>query len=766
MMRDRSVGGRKRHLAKGVLHGVIALAAFIALFYWVGDLGNLSMHRPFEYSGDALEKLAYQAHDYVANDFDIRMRAPFELAHSERGQYVYNALFQSDSNLIWIAKLIGGNGAAKTLNLAYLLSFLLVFGSGYWAYGRLGLRDPFRFGAASLFALMPYHFQRAENHLLESMYYFVPLMILLMLSLWSARPLACRWNGDRWQFTWRDSRLWGALLLLTFLTSFNPYQQFFFACLVASVAPFAAACRKSWRPLLAGWGLAVFACAVLVFKHVLAHHLAAPDLALGLNNQSISDYGGAERYPLKIAQMLLPVQGHRWSVLASLRHMYDVANPLNNENNTTTLGFIGGVGFLSCIAFALSPVAKMRLGRAGKLGLIVLMAVLFASMGGFSSLISTASAVVLGPGSLLTQARGWDRIIVFIGFSAYFTTFWLLQRCVSVIAFVGWRRFALIWFAGAAVFAFALWDQVPYTVTQQRDGHFRSDKIFFGTLQKRLPAGSRIFQLPFVVHHYSGFVLPGVYYTEMLRPYVNTRNLHFTYGGDRLSVQAQWLRAASALPADQAADYLCRYGFAGVLLQLNMLKDPATLAEQWQVALGTAPTVSEDGDYAFFPLGSFCASRGIQRIKMDSMKAKSLEELKQGLQFLPGGAFEHLTGRVLLTPADRIVINADQNEQGNIAYGPYETLDPGPYQAVFSFANISNDDEHRGALTIDVTVQTFGKEHVLTSATFQPASGTGPLQTRLEFVIGRNDTNVQYRVVKTAGFGVEFLGVDIQRLSR
>jgi len=758
----RSGSRRQYHLGK-ILRCVVALTAFIVLFYWMGNLGNLSIHRPFEYSGDALEKLAYQAHDYIANDFDTRMRAPFELSHPERTRYAYNALFQSDSNLIWIAKWIGGDGAAKILNLAYLLSFLFVFGSGYWTCGRLGLRDPYRFGAASLFALMPYHFQRAENHLLESTYYFVPLMILVMLEMWSARPLACRWRDDRWQFMWSDRRLWGALFLLTFLTSFNPYHQFFFSCLVASVAPFAAVYRKSWRPFLVGWGLAVFACAVLVVKHALAHHLSTPGLALGLNDQPISDYGGAERYPLKIVQMLLPVQGHRWGVLASLRQVYDAANPLNNENNTTTLGFVGGIGFLSCIALALAPAAKLRSSRAGKLGLIVLIAVLFASMGGFSSLISTVSEVVLGPRSLLTQARGWDRIVVFIGFAAYFSVFWLLQRGVATVESAGWKRLALTWLAGSAVLAFALWDQVPYTIAQQHDGHFRSDQRFFGALQKRLPPDSRIFQLPFVVHHYSGFVLPGVYYTEMLRPYINTRNLHFTYGGDRLSVQAQWLRAASALSPDQAARYLCSYGFAGVLLQRNMLKGPAVLEEQWQSSLGTAPVVSEDGDYAFFPLASFCASHGISRVEMDLLKAKSLEQLKQGRQFLPGGAFAHLTGRVLLAPDDKIVISANQNEQGNIAYGPYETLNPGQYRAVFSFANISND-KHRGTVTIDVTIQTFGKEHVLTSATFQPASEMGPLQASLKFVVGRNDTNAQYRVVKSEGFGVEFLGVDIQRL--
>ncbi|MBS0431600.1 MAG: hypothetical protein JSS21_04245, partial [Proteobacteria bacterium] len=133
--------------------------------------------------------------------------------------------------------------------------------------------------------------------------------------------------------------------------------------------------------------------------------------------------------------------------------------------------------------------------------------------------------------------------------------------------------------------------------------------------------------LPFVVHHISGWVLPGVYYTEQLRPYITTRTLHFTYGGDLHSIQSEWLRRASSLPAKQAAPYLCRYGFSGVLLQRNMLKRAAEMEKQWTAVLGEAPTFSRDQEYSFFDLRGFCIAHGIPAQDMELVKARLLRQM-------------------------------------------------------------------------------------------------------------------------------------------
>lgn len=756
-----------RHVKNG-LRLVLALAAFTLLFYWLCGVGHVNIHHPFDYTGDAIEKLAYQVRDYTHNDFDTRMRAPFELAAPEHDKYVYNALFQSDSNLIWVSKLIGGGKPAKTLNLAYLFTFLLIFISGYWVCGRLGLSDPFRFCTASLFALMPYHFQRGADHLLESTYYFVPLLVLVMLWLWSARPLAFKWTGQHWKFTWGDKRLWFALFLLAFLTPFNPYHQLFFACLAASAAPFAAAYRRNWRPLLVGLALAVFACAVLLLKHALAHYLSSPELALGSNGQvvGLAAYGEAERYPLKLTQLLLPVQQHRWEAMAALRNMYDLANPLNNENSTTTLGFVGALGFLGCIVLALLPRTAWRTSTAGKMGLITLMALLFGSMGGLSSLISTVSVVVLGIQSMLVMARSWNRIALFIAFFAYFTAFWLLQRGVKSLGprfFPGWQRMMLAWVVGALVFAFALWDQVPYKITQQHDGHYFSDIQFFGELESELPRNSSLFQLPYVVHHLSAWVVPGVYYTQQLRPYITSRTLRFTYGGDLGSIQSEWYHAAAALPPEQAAAYLCKYGFAGVLLQRNMFKDPASLEKEWEKVLGNMPKISQDADYSFFDLGAYCHAHDIRPVDVQSVKAGLMEQLEKGRQFVQGGSFPHYIGHAFLQPDGNIALSAAVDESGFLAYGPREPLKPGRYRATFMFSRTTNTGS--GSLALDVNAQGPAQQAVLSKLSFVPGQSDESIVRTVEFSVTRELTGLEYRVAKSKGVSADFLGVEIQKMS-
>ena len=54
----------------------------------------------------------------------------------------------------------------------------------------------------------------------------------------------------------------------------------------------------------------------------------------------------AELYGLKIAQLLLPITDHRLALWSHLKAKYN-ANPLINENDGSSLGLIGSVGFLT-----------------------------------------------------------------------------------------------------------------------------------------------------------------------------------------------------------------------------------------------------------------------------------------------------------------------------------------------------------------------------------------------------------------------------------
>jgi len=752
-------------MPRGLLGGLIAICVFGLLFFWLCQVASVDINQPLSYQGDVLEWLSYFDHDFVANDLNTRLHAPFELDHPQQIRYLYNALFQSNSILIWLAHLAGGD-AVRTLNVAYLATFFLVFAIAYWVCSRLALDNPYRFCAASLYALMPYHFLRNQQHFSESCYYLTPLLALLILWLWSARPIAHAWNGAQWKLDWRARYIWMILLLLVCFTSFHPYHQFFFAVLAACVAPLAAMYRNSWRPLLVGSTLALVAIAVLLFKDAVLHALITPELALSVNGQAISNYGDAEQYPLKLAQLMLPVQGHRLPSLAALRATYDAANPLNNENGSTTLGLVGSIGLVACVVLALLPTQRLRMSTPGKMGTIALLALLFAVMGGISSLISIASLALLGPGAELTQTRGWNRIVIFIGFFAYFTAFWLLRsgmqwlnKRLPVIPYL-----LLVWPVTAAVFAFALWDQVPYKIAQDRDGKYLSDKKFFGQIEASLPAESRIFQLPFLVHHWSAWVQPHVYYTDGLRPFLASQKLHFTYGGDLGTPQLQWLHIAAELPAEQAAPYLCRNDFAGVLVQQNMLENPAGFQKPWTSLLGE-PLTSDDQNYAFFDLRAFCEVHAPDLIDLHALKTKLEEDARNGRHFIPAASLDHRIGRYeVAANLQSIGWMSTSNEDGWLAFGPREPLRSGSYRAIFKFSGIQAISAP-GSVNMDINASVSAHPVILGARHIEADGERRPVSESLDFRVTREMSAFEYRVTKPQGVEVHFDGVEVQRLS-
>lgn len=748
------------------LRALFALGAFALLFAWLCVPATFDMDQPVYYGGDGLETVSYFDHDYIANDSHTRLHAPFEQERPQAERRLFNALFQSNSNLIWLAHAVGGGEAVRSLNLAYLATYLLAFAIAYWTCRRLGLGNPYRFCAAALYALMPYHFLRGEQHFFESSYFLTPLLALLVLRLWSARPLSHRWSGSHWRFDWSNRQAGAAILLLVCFSSFHAYHQFFFAVLAACVAPLAALYRRSWRPLAIGWLLALLAVGVLVVKSKLTVALITPELSLAVNGQNISAYGEAEKYPLKLAQLVLPVEGHRWQPFAALRTLYDGANPLNNENSSTSLGLIGSLGLFGCLVVALLPAGRLRMSVAGKMGVVALLVFLFASMGGISSLISTASLVLLGPHAELTQTRGWNRMVIFLGFFAYFTAFWTLRWSLRRL---GQRvpkvpTMFIAWPVTAAVFAFALWDQVPYKIAQQFDGHYLSDKKFFGTIEADLPPGSRIFQLPFVIHHLSGWVRPGVYYTDGLRPYIASKQLRFTYGGDRGTTQLQWLRSAAMLPPTEAASYLCAYGFAGVVVQRTMLEDAAALETPWTAVAGAAPRTSDDGVYSFFDLRPYCASHAIAPVDLREVKARLLEEASHGRHFIDGAALEHQVGQPHVDADGRTVEwTSPATETGWLAFGPREPLAPGRYRATFRFSQMQAIGEH-GPVAMDIMAQGAANETILSTRQVEPRPDTDPVDSVFTFAATRELADFQYRVYKPQGVDVRLTSVAIERI--
>lgn len=623
---------------------LVATILFLLLFLAASGAWKVNLYRPIMYWGDALEMASYHGLDYVFNDLRERSFAPFGVEVPSRLRYASNLLFQPNATLFLAAYLVTQDAIAS-VNLYYLLTFPLAFLCAYWVYGRLKLPDPFRFGSATLFALMPYHFQRSLGHLMESSYFLVPLLAYMTLLVFAVRPYFHSYRDGAWRWSWKEKRDWLFLGVLVFLVQINEYHQFFFMMLLGIAALIASIQRRSYH-VLAGAAILLGAAALSTVAKMVLNNLAAePELGLSVIGTPISGYGEAEVYGLKMIQVFLPVGNHRLGSFDALRGIYNSAHVVN-ENSTVALGLLGAVGFGYLVARGVyAIIAKRPNSRILDLcSLLTLCCVLIATVGGGASLIATFGNILFGPESLLTQVRCYNRIIVFIAFFSYYAGSVLVRRLAlrASARATGYLRGKIV--AGMValpIFAFALWDQVPFQITNSPDGSKRhaSDKRFFSEIEAQLPPRSRIFQFPFNIHHFDVHQSRLPYnYADGIRPYLNSRTLRFTYGGDNGSPQITWLEETSALPPQEMIQRLCEYDFSGILVHRKLFRESEEAAKfeaQLRDVLGPLLQESTDQDFSFAPLSEFCVRQRVEKFDLSAERLKLSRDDKpaDGIEF-------------------------------------------------------------------------------------------------------------------------------------
>ena len=782
--RTRVTVGAHRLCRRPLARSTLALILFIIVFLAITRAWKLDIYKPLSYWGDVLEMASYLGRDYVFNDLRERFFAPFGIEHAASLRYVVNFLFQPNAILFLLAYL-PTHDIVAALNLYYLSTFLLVFLTAYWVYGRLKLVDPFRFGSATLYALMPFHFERNVGHLMESSYFLVPLFSYILILLFRTRPFFHAYRNGAWRLDWKRGEDWCFLLLLVFFSSINDYHQFFFAMLLSIAALASCVRRRNWRIFLGATILLAAVAASISGRLLFDKVVAEPGLELSLVGTPISGYGEAERYGLKMVQILLPVSQHALPLFRAIRSTYDAAHDVN-ENSTVALGLFGAVGFIFLMfrgAFALiRRTARVRILDVSSL--LNLLCVLIATIGGVASVVATAGVVLFGPEFILAQVRCYNRIIVFIAFFSYYAASVLVMRVLARISSYvggGQSRTAIALVGWLPIFLFALWDQVPYKLTTSRDGaaRYASDKEFFRRIESELPTRAMLFQYPYNIHHanVSNSGTPPYNYADGLRPYLNSRTLRFTYGADARSAQAKWLKETSACAPDQMIRRLCEYGFAGIIVHRKLFKDPESAAAfeaQLRAALNVPSDESADHDFSFFPLGEFCVRNQIPLRDLEEERNRLLNrpakitnagpapQVVSAVRVVPGPTTSHLAGSL---DTDIAALVATKGEKGWLMYGPYVKLSPGGYQAVFT---ITVEASTPGSEVGFVDVSRMAARSQISEVVSVPLkSAPGEQQIALKFHTMPSDLSAyEFRVfVNGTADRVSITGVAVDKIS-
>jgi hypothetical protein len=484
---------------------------------------------------------------------------------------------------------------AVVVNAFYLLGFPLSAVAALWSLRSLGIGRLPAAAAALLFAFLPLHFERGELHLLLSFYYVVPLAALVALWVMSAEPPRFGRSAGRF---WMDRKAVISLVVAVAVSLDGVYYAFF-TCFFILVAAILGAVRHDARRSLTAAGIAIVT--VLVVSVVSL----TPSLAYWAGSGQNTGSYAAQRRPiqavalgLKLDALLLPVEGHRWPLMADARTGYlsEIPSYLggtwdNEASRSAGIGIVAGVGFFGLLGWLFvgsMPWVSRLLGEQRRLvahlAALNIAGVLLATVSGVGSLLAR----------VLPQIRAYNRISVYLAFFALAGVAVMIEA-VAARADRRWGTWAGVSLV-VAVALLGMLDQIPApneAAVSATSAQYEGDGRFVTSIEKELGPGRSVFQLPVVTYPEAA--------VRHLRGYLHSRDTKWSFGAVLGRPTASWQEQVAQLPLAQMVPELKRAGFAGLWVDRTGYPDGgAAIVGNAQQVLRTKPIEDETGEFVFF----------------------------------------------------------------------------------------------------------------------------------------------------------------------
>lgn len=662
---QQEVGARKRVRPRwsdlALPSAGAALVTLIACWYfrvWDGGLGT-----PITYSGDALYYAGITksivSHGWYLTDSNLG--APFG-----RDAYDY-ALGYDNLNMAVIRGLAWMSSNPFVVNnLFFYLTFPATFLIAWFVLHRLGFSKVVAWPTSFVYALLPYHFWRADIHLMLAAYYVVPLGALLLYEFTGvvggrddARDAQTNLFTGPWRtriFRFLRSRWFWIPVLLG---SAGVYYGAFFGYLAIAAGGLTALRYRDLRRL------ALPAMCTVVVGAVLAINNAPSivySLRHGENSQAVErPLGQSDTFGLGISHLVLPIHNHRFSLFRHAKQeVSNSVSPVGDLENQG-LGMLASLGLVISVGSVLVGISSRKNDgdrwsafprRSGELNLL---AILLATFGGLSTIVG-----LIG----FTSLRAYNRISVYIAFFSLVTLAALCQAWLTRGKLAS-RRGTLVT-GGAiavalAVCALAVFDQTPREITfpgqlvrSQVKARMSSDRAFAERIERRLPPGAMVFELPLL--QYPEASLPASnpkfqYATdELAKPSLFTDTLRWSWG------------AMKGRPEDLTPSYVGRplelllpdlaaIGFDGIYIDRRGFDDHGSAIEARLTLMldGQRPIQSADGDLSFFDLRPY-KQEYEQAVPEDVLRAQRTSALHP-LRLHWGNRFGAAGGLGSFTPA-------------------------------------------------------------------------------------------------------------------
>ncbi|EPZ8123201.1 DUF7024 domain-containing protein [Yersinia enterocolitica] len=588
-----------------------------------GLMPNLTI--PYHYSGDGM------FHAWMAQRvtegwlFDnVRSGYPFgsnflDFPGSDAGSHLFIKVFALMSGG-WV----GG------VNLFFLFGFSSCFVATYVTARAFSLNRSFAVAMSVLYTFAPFHFLRL-GHLFYTWYFVAPLFFYLALDIYlTCGPTGC--TGLKSTLRKLVASATGMLVL----ASFGVYYALFGVIILATAGVMSAIkARSSHGAKKAALLISATILGVMLnlAPNVLGTYKDGPNREIA--QRSISE---SETYGLKMMQLLMPRIDHRISQFRSVAQKYQ-HNPLTNENATSSLGIIGAAGFMMALLYLIFIPARTGYDdRLRLLAVTTFVLFMFATVGGLGSLF----AMVVSP-----LIRGWNRNSIFIACGALLFFFislqFLLQKKIPWLAKQSVAITVVLLFVG-------LYDQTGPACKNCNTPvktSFESDKDFIHSIEKALPAGGAVYQLPYI-----GFpetpMLHRLYNYQMMAGVLHSKALHWSFGGMKGRPGDLFYRALAQEPMSHQIEVIRRLGFDGIYIDRRGYADngEAIIQELTQLLQQPPLLQSDNKEMVFYKLDNSAhpdltslTTKQIQREAgyfADALGSRYSGDLMSGIDFTRG----------------------------------------------------------------------------------------------------------------------------------
>lgn len=484
-------------------------------------------------------------------------------------------------------------------NAYSLMNYPLTVLTAMWVLRWLNVSLPAAAVGGLLYTFLPYHQERYHYHYFLAAYWWVPVSLVPAFALlkgdlpyfrrqadgeyyplridW-ARIASTSWGLVRWQqAAWRElfrgmkqgvawlgrklrTREAAVPMALGFMTASTGAYYAFFACAAYAFAGvYAWIAYRTWRGAVSA---ALVIAPVVVVG--IAYHLPTFLYHYHYGKHTITQRQPheADHYGLKVAHLLLPANDHNLRFFARIRAQFSHPLRPSEGESAGSLGIIGGAGLVGLVSICLFPVT--RKWPLGPMSALALFFILLGSIGALGSLFNHL---------IMPNVRAYNRISIFIAFLAIFAAVRWMDQFLSSRTHPWARR--LRYPALVAILIGGYFDQTPWgwnpfnekamaeidTFAQR----YRDDKAFFQRIEDMMPAGTRVFCLPYAGYPEWGS-MNGVSCYEHARGYVMTDTLFWNYGGIRNREADEWYKDVVVSPPERMLKRIVARGFDGLFI--------------------------------------------------------------------------------------------------------------------------------------------------------------------------------------------------------